>query len=75
MRKTTNVTITIPRELKEKMKKLKDVNWSEVARRAFEEEIIRIERQRAGEEIDKLRGESKVKWDGVGEIRKWRDSR
>ena len=72
----TNVTFTIalPKELKEKMKKVKNVNWSEVARKAFEEEIRKIERIKASEEIDKLRKESKVEWNGVEEIRKWRES-
>jgi len=72
----TNVTftITLPKELKEKMKKVKNVNWSEVARKAFEEEIRKIERIKASEEIDKLRKESKVEWNGVEEIRKWRES-
>ncbi|MCD6564283.1 MAG: hypothetical protein J7K23_10290 [Thermoproteales archaeon] len=72
----TNVTftITLPKELKEKMKKVKNVNWSEVDRKAFEEEIRKIERIKASEEIDKLRKESKVEWNGVEEIRKWRES-
>ncbi len=69
-----NLTITLPKELKEKMKKIKNINWSEVARKAFEEEIRKIERIKASEEIDKLRKESKVEWNGVEEIRKWRES-
>ncbi len=69
-----NITIVLPRELKEKIKRLKNVNWSEVARKAFEEEIRRIEKIEAVEEIDRLRGESKIKWCGAEVIRKWRDS-
>ena len=69
-----NMTITIPEELRLKIKKIKGVNWSEVARRAFEEEIKKIERKKAADEIDKLREESRVKWSGVEEIRKWRNS-
>ncbi len=73
--KYVNMTITIPKELKERMRKVENVNWSEVARKAFEEELRRIERSKAVEEIDKLRRESKVKWNGAREVRKWRDSR
>ncbi|MGQ9468718.1 MAG: hypothetical protein ACUVTD_02670 [Nitrososphaerales archaeon] len=71
--KHVNMTITIPEELKKKMKNAKDINWSEVARKAFEEEIKRIERKNAAEEMDRLREESKIMWDGIKEIRKWRD--
>jgi len=75
--KYVNITVSIPFELKKKMdaiKKKKNVNWSEVARRAFEEEIKRLERLIAVEEMDRLSAESKVKWDGVKEVRKWRNS-
>jgi hypothetical protein len=41
---------------------------------AFEEEIKKMERKKAAEEMDKLREKSKIKWDGVEEIRKWRES-
>jgi len=68
-----NMTITIPEDLRRRIKKVKNVNWSEVARRAFEEELKKIERQIAAEEIDRLRTESRG-WSGVEEIRRWRDS-
>ena len=73
--KHVNMTITIPEKLRLKIREIKDVNWSEVARRAFEEEIKKRERKMAAIEIDRLRKESKAKWNGVEEIRKWRDSR
>jgi hypothetical protein len=38
------MTIVLPKELKDKIRKLKNVNWSEIARKAFEEEIKKIER-------------------------------
>ncbi|MEM0053624.1 MAG: hypothetical protein QXL89_05515 [Nitrososphaeria archaeon] len=69
-----NITIVLPKELKEKIRKLKNVNWSEVARKAFEEEIKRIEKIEAVEEIDRIRGESKIQWNGVEVIRRWRNS-
>jgi len=69
-----NITIALPKELKDKMRKLKNVNWSEVARKAFEKEIERIEKERALEEIIRLREESWVEWEGAEVIRKWRNS-
>ena len=60
-----NITITVPGDLRERMRRMKGVNWSEVARKAFEEEIKKIERIKAAEEIDKLRKESKIKWNGL----------
>ncbi len=68
------MTITIPKELREKMRRIKGVNWSEVARRAFEEEIKKMEKK-AAEEIRRLRKETAgVRWSGSAEVRKWRDS-
>ena len=72
--KHVNMTITIPEELRARIKSTKHINWSEVARKTFEEEIKKIERRKAAEEMDKLREESKIKWDGVEEVRKWRCS-
>jgi len=70
----SNITIRIPEELKARMKHCKGVNWSEVARRAFEDVTRREEMQCAAESIKKLRAESKTEWDGAKEIRKWRDA-
>lgn len=70
----SNITIRIPEELKLRMEQCKTVNWSEVARKAFEEAARREEMQCATAAIDKLRAESKIKWDGAKEIRKWRDA-
>ncbi len=70
----SNITIRVPEELKARMERCKDINWSEVARKAFEEAARREEIQCAAATIDKLRVESKIKWDGTKEIRKWRDA-
>lgn len=69
-----NMTITIPEDLRRKIRGIKNVNWSEVARRAFEDEIKKLERMKAAEEIDRLRTRSEG-WSGAEEVRKWRDSR
>lgn len=73
---STNVTITVDRKLKEKMEELKQVNWSEVARAAFEQEILRESRKQAVEEIKEIRDKDRTNnWKGSEEIKKWRDTR
>ena len=39
-------TIRIPRKLAEKMKKFKEINWSEVVRRGIEEYLKKLEEAR-----------------------------
>ena len=63
------ITIRIPRELREKMKKYEEVNWSEVVRKALEEEIRIQERIEATNKIDEIR--RKVKTVKKGELDKW----
>ena len=68
------ITITVPDELKRGMQKLRHINWSSLARRAFEEAVNEEEKRRAAQEIDRLRSASKTPgWSGVKEIRRWRD--
>lgn len=69
-----NVTISVPEDIKRRMKHLKNVNWSEVAREAFEEKILKEEMLRAAEDIDRLRQSSQTpNWSGAEEVRRWRD--
>ena len=70
----SNVTVRVPEELKGRMKRFKSVNWSEVARKAFEDAARKEEMQCAAQAIKNLRLESKTQWDGAKEIRKWRDA-
>jgi len=63
------ITIRIPRELKEKMKKYREINWSEVVRRALEERIRIQERIEATRRMDEIR--RKVKPVKRGELDKW----
>ena len=37
-----NLTIAIPEELKKKLSEFKVMNWSEVAREAFEKKIVQL---------------------------------
>jgi len=46
-------------ELKREMKKLRHVNWSSVARKAFEETIHMEKRRQAAREIDRIRESGK----------------
>ncbi len=75
MSRMANVTISVPEELKKKMEHAGGVNWSEVARQAFEEAVRRREMLEAAQDIDRLREETKSPgWSGAREIRKWRDA-
>ena len=38
-----NLTLSIPNELKDKMDSFKEINWSAVAREAFDEKIKELE--------------------------------
>ena len=79
------VSVKVDDQTKAKMKKMKDVNWSEVIRRAIAERIEleeslqnKIDRRRAmraSEEMEKLRHKTSGIWNGVEEIRKWREAR
>ncbi len=69
-----NVTISVPGELKKKMEHLAGVNWSQVAREAFEETVRRRKMLEAARAMDRLREATRVPgWNGAREIRKWRD--
>jgi len=67
-----SVSIRVPDELKERMEKYGKLNWSEVARTAFEAAIIKEERQQAIVKIKEIQETDEGNWDGVEEIRKWR---
>ncbi len=76
------VTVRVPEAHKRKMDELREVNWSEVIRRAIEAKIEEEETwhridaarlRKAGTSTDELR--RKVEgWDSLSEIRKWRRS-
>lgn len=78
------VSVKVDRKIKQKMKKLSNVNWSEVIRRAIivkigEEEMkgVSIDAEMLSEAAsltDKIRRSSKG-WSSVEEIRKWRELR
>jgi len=59
-----NMTLSIPKELHEKMRRMSDVRWSEVARRAIEERINDLE------VMNKIASKSKLTKKDVEEISK-----
>ncbi len=70
-----SITVRISEELKRKMSRLGDVNWSEVIRRAIDEEIRKARMQEASRRIDALREKSNIEWDSTKVIREWREKR
>jgi len=78
------VSFRIDKKLKEKMDKLKHINWSEVVRRAIYETIVREEaklRRRDPERMRRaaLKSEELSRrvegWSSVEAIRRWREAR
>lgn len=58
-----NVTVTVPDEFKEKMEAHPEINWSQVAREAFEEKVTdleTIEKLRDFEVIDEIASKSEL---------------
>jgi len=81
------VTVRLDEHLKQKMKKLRHVNWSEVIRVAIAERVSREEAissqrsidlaslRKAMADQDRLRAKTTGVWSGAEEIRKWRELR
>ncbi len=75
------VSFRIDRRLKERMERLKHINWSEVVRRAIEQVVVMEEAKIQGKDrarivwasikMDKLRRRVEG-WSSVEEIRRWR---
>jgi len=72
---SSSITITVDRELKKRMEELKQVNWSRIARAAFEQKIKEEKRKRIASDIKVIRDKDQTNWSGSEEIRKWRDAR
>jgi len=49
---STVVCVRVPRELKERMKKLKSVNWSELIRKFIEDAVSRYEAEEVLKKIE-----------------------
>lgn len=53
MAQKTHITLSIPKELYEQMKKHREINWSEVARRSIEEKLNEMKDVTEGKELAK----------------------
>ena len=51
---SVNITVRIPRKLAEKMRRYREINWSEVVRKSIEEYIRRLEETRLLESPSEL---------------------
>ena len=59
-----NITLSIPREIYERMKKHKEVKWSEVARKAIVEYLEKLEEDKleiSSKELLKMLGEDFIR--------------
>ena len=57
-----NVTLSIPNELKAKMDSFEEINWSAVAREAFDEKIRDMEFVRQFKAKSKISEEDALRW-------------
>jgi len=48
------VSFRVPKELKKRMDKFKDINWSEEVRRFLEQRVRELEQLRAIEELERI---------------------
>ena len=78
------ISFRVDRELKEKMDRLRHVNWSEVVRRAIYEVVVREEARLRSKDPERLRralvrseklSRQVEGWSGVEEVRRWRERR
>jgi DNA-binding MarR family transcriptional regulator len=53
MTRNAHITLSIPKELYEEMKKHKEINWSEVARNSIEEKLSEMKDITEGKELAK----------------------
>ena len=74
----STITVRVPREIRELMKKYRNVNWSEVVREAILKKIREESERNLAEAVllnEKLRRKAPEGWDSVKVIRDWRRKR
>ncbi|RLG52763.1 MAG: hypothetical protein DRO00_05165 [Thermoproteota archaeon] len=79
------VSFRVDKETKERMSRLKHINWSEVLRQYLIEKLEEEERKlrekdrrrmkRAALSMDALREKARIPWNGAEEVIKWRKAR
>ena len=76
--------VRVPKEVREKMRRFREVNWSEVVREAILSKLRELEElermRRAAEAMDRIREEmlrsyGPSDYDSADEIRRWRERR
>jgi len=72
---SAKLTVRIPRELKERMDRFKDINWSEVIRKAVEERLREEEVRWALRVMDELSRKARPEKPLTEVIREFRDRR
>lgn len=78
MKKVATLTVRVDEELRERMKRLKHVNWSEVIRDSIRKKIEEDVGRNLAEAIllnEKLRKIAPEGWDSARVIREWRSKR
>ena len=74
----STITVRVPREIRELMKKYRGVNWSEVVREAILKKIREESERNLAEAVllnEKLRRKAPEGWNSVKVIRNWRRKR
>jgi len=72
---SVKITVRIPRELKERMERLRHVNWSDVIRRALEEKVREEEIKWALKVMEEISRRAKPEKPVAEMIREFRDRR
>jgi len=72
---SVEITVRIPRELKEKMDRFSHINWSDVIRRALEEKVREEEVKWALKVVEEISCKAKPKRHLAEIIREFRDHR
>ncbi len=78
VKKVATLTVRVDEELRERMKRLKHVNWSEVIRDSIRKKIEEDVGRNLAEAIllnEKLRKIAPEGWDSARVIREWRSKR
>jgi metal-responsive CopG/Arc/MetJ family transcriptional regulator len=81
------ITVRVDEKLKDEIEKFRDINWSEIVRRAVKDRLeyekakrkersVDVKRVKAAiKNQDRLSDKTSGRWSGTEEIRKWRDLR
>lgn len=72
---SAKITVRVPLELKRRMEKYRNINWSEVVRRAIEEKLRELELERALKTMDEIASKARPSRPLAEVIREFRDRR